>query len=355
MPVEIIETADPLTSVAQFRTSYIYEMLVSLHTLVVGQRHSDLATQAHIALDDAFWTELSDLYEPYQNGALFFELPVNYTNHNDVPGFIRYVQEMDAATFIFYFIGRVISIDDLREYQLDPDFIVSRLDDYCDGASHPRYGYTAALRETLKDVRGYQTRLTRLWERYWDPFFSDQSDALPERWSSAISEKSHILARSGGRTLLEHLTHKRSLPNYVPGDLPITEVTYVPVYYATALSYMYYGYGNVTVLFDSEATLARLNEIEERKEQALMITRALSDNTRLSILKLVAQHSSRMHGKKIAEQLDLSPSSVSRQLAQLRDSGLILEERHDDQTVTYRLVKDAIATLPDKILDYLFT
>ncbi len=62
-----------------------------------------------------------------------------------------------------------------------------------------------------------------------------------------------------------------------------------------------------------------------------------------------------MHGKRIAETLELSPSAVSRQLAQLRDSGLIVEEHHGDQTVTYSLVTDVITTLPEKILDYLFS
>ena len=94
---------------------------------------------------------------------------------------------------------------------------------------------------------------------------------------------------------------------------------------------------------------ARVTELEKHKDEAVEVARSLSDPTRLRILKLIAEHSWHWHGKKIAEKLDLSPSTVSRQLTQLRDSGLLIEERHDDQTVTYRLVEDAIKTLPEKI------
>jgi DNA-binding transcriptional ArsR family regulator len=355
MPVEIIETTDALTHLVQFRSSPVYEMIVSLHTLVAGRRHLDWAAKARAALGADLWAELEAIYRPFQEGVVLFEFPVDYADHQDVPGFIDYVRAMDPATFVFYLIGRIIPPYELKRYKLDPEFVADRLNHWCETTSHPHYPYLDAIKKLLLDVPAFQTRLTDLWERYWTEFFQDEVKPLAAHWSQAIADKEHLLARQGGTALFDFITGKKRMPDNLPSDYPVKAIVCVPIYFVTAPSYLFFGYGNVTVLFNSEATLARISEIEQRKDQALLVTKALSDTTRLNIMKLIAGHDGFMHGKRIAEKLDLSPSSVSRQLAQLRDSGLVSEERHDDQTVTYWLIKDAITSLADKILDYLYS
>ncbi len=214
---------------------------------------------------------------------------------------------------------------------------------------------TPALRQAFVDIPTFQARLVALWQRYWDQFFNGQVAGLPARWRDAISEKERLLAHYGGRGLLEAVTGKTELFRELPVGQPVTEVILIPVYFASAQSYVFFGYGNQTILFDSELTEARRTEIDLNKQAALEIAKALSDSTRLNILHLIAQGHDAIHGKKIALKLNLSPSAVSRQLTQLRDSGLIVETPHDDQTVTYQLVENAITSLPGKILDYLYS
>jgi len=108
------------------------------------------------------------------------------------------------------------------------------------------------------------------------------------------------------------------------------------------------------VLFDSERTEARRTEIERGKEQALTVLKALSDGSRLDILRLIARHEAEMHGKKIAAKLNLSASAVSRHLSQLRDAGLIEEHMHEDRTITYRLQQTVIERLPNMLFEYLW-
>jgi len=355
MPVEVIETTDALTNLVQFRSSPVYEMIISLHTLVAGRRHLDWASKARAALGAEFWAELEVIYKPFQEGVVLFEFPVDFPDHEDVPGFIEYVRAMDPSTFVFYLIGRIIPRNELKRSKLDPEFVAERLNEYCDTASHPHYPYIEEMKKQLLDVPAFQRRLTDLWDRYWTGFFQNEVKPLVAHWSQAIADKEYLLARQGGTALFDFITGKKKMPENLPSDYPVTDIVCVPIYFVTAPSYLFFGYGNVTVLFNSEATLARLSEIEQRKDQALLVTKALSDNTRLNILKLIAGHDGHMHGKRIAEKLELSPSSVSRQLAQLRDSGLVSEERHDDQTVTYWLVKDTLTSLADKILDYLYS
>jgi DNA-binding transcriptional ArsR family regulator len=116
---------------------------------------------------------------------------------------------------------------------------------------------------------------------------------------------------------------------------------------------MFYGYGNVTVLFDSERTQARIAEIEQGKERALAVLKALSDSSRLDLLRVITQKEGQLNGKKIAEHLNLSASAVSRHLAQLKDAGVILEDTGDNRAVTYRIQWDALRDLPDLLQDFL--
>jgi len=348
MPVEIIETTDSITALMQFRTSTIYEMLVSLNTILLGQHHTDLTGRMRQTLGDSFIEELSQASGRFWHGGALLEFAVDYPDHHDVPGFIEYVRQMDENTFLFYLTGRIIPAKQIAATHGDPALLVEAMSYY------PHHPDEATMRPVMEDVRAFQTRITGLWERYWTGFFQYELAGLPERWADAIADKEHFLAREGGRALLELLTTSDKMPDPLPPNQPWTEIVCVPVYFISSRSYRFFGYGNNTVIFDSERTEERIRLINQNKEEALNVAKALGDSTRLSILQLIAQGEHHWHGKRLAEKLDLSPSAVSRALAQLRDSGLIAEEHHDNQTVTYRLVRESITSLPGKILEYLF-
>ncbi|HID05597.1 MAG TPA: ArsR family transcriptional regulator, partial [Armatimonadetes bacterium] len=123
---------------------------------------------------------------------------------------------------------------------------------------------------------------------------------------------------------------------------------------APAPIYVFYGYGNITILFDSERTEARVAEIERKKEHALAVLKALGDRTRLEILRLIAQHEDQINGKRLAAKLKLSPSAVSRHLAQLKEAGLLVESSPDNRAITYRLQREALTGLPDVLLEVFY-
>lgn len=354
MPLEMMEATDPITALVEFRTSAVYEMLVSLDTLVKARRHLDWVEKSRAVLGPDFMAELTALHKACF--LLDVEAAVDYPDHHDVPGFIDYVRNMDAATFIFYLIGRVISREQITKLNLNVDQIMKQVDDYYQGRKHSLEDDNSGLRKAIADVTSFQERLTALWAHYWNTFFSTEITQLASRWAAAIAEKERVLARDGGQALLELVGSKHDkLPEPLPVDQPYTEVVFYPVYFTSTPNFFFFGYGNITILFDSERTEARITEANRAKEESLEITKALADSTRLGILRLIAQNGDEMHGKKIAHRLNLSPSAVSRQLAQLRDGGLIAEEHHDNQTVTYRLIKETLTSLPDKLLDYLYS
>jgi DNA-binding transcriptional ArsR family regulator len=98
---------------------------------------------------------------------------------------------------------------------------------------------------------------------------------------------------------------------------------------------VFYGYGSAQVLYDCSITRDHERKIEDYKAKSIVALKALADENRLKILKLISQNERLINGKKIAKKLELSPSVVSRHLAQLKDAGLIEEYSSDKRNITY--------------------
>src|ERR1041385_192062 len=156
MPVEIIETSDPITAMVQFRTSAVYEMLVSLDTLVKSRRHTAWVEKTRALLGPDFMAELMDLHK--SSFMLDTEAAVDYPDHQDVPGFIQYVRNMDPATFIFYLVGRVVPLEQIKKVNLNVDRIMKQVSAYYEGGKHSIED--SGLSAAIANVTVYQTRLT---------------------------------------------------------------------------------------------------------------------------------------------------------------------------------------------------
>jgi len=351
MPLQVIETTDPLANLIRFQTSAIYETIISLQVpLHRLKRHAEWIAAAEAALPPRFWQELNAIYVPFFKGGAFFELAVDYPDHDDMPGFISYVREMDPASFMFYVVGRIITREEITRLGMNAPLIreaveAEGLECWC---------IKAPLEQILDNVPQFQRRLASLWEWYWDDFFSDQIEHIRPHWERGLDEKVNILERQGGQALWDHVTGKPSLPPPLPADHPFTDISFVPVYLTPKPVYLFYGYGNITVVYDTERTEARRDEIARAREEALDVLKALGDSTRLEIMRLIVRSDGQLHGKQIATKLNLSPSAVSRHLAQLKEAGLITEESPDNRTITYSAQTEVITGLPERILDYLY-
>lgn len=351
MPLQVIESTDPVASLMHFRTSTVYEMMISLQALLKPGARTEWAAGAHARLSPGLLDELAEVYGPFGNGSLFFELGVDYLEHHDVVGFVRYVRQLDPVMFMFYVVGRIITPQEIERSGLTYEGLSGALgrspyESHCLCTSVP-------LQIILNDVPAFQNRLADLWQRYWDEYFADEVDRLPEPWEAALNDKHNLLNRLGGMGMYEHVTGKTELMPPLPADHPVTEIVFIPLSLIPFPVYMFYGYGNITVLFDSERTEARIAQLEQQKTQIVDLLKALGDSSRLDILRLVAQYGEMMNGKKIAHKLNLSASAVSRHLAQLKDAGLILEETQDNRTISYRLQEQALTALPVLLREYL--
>src|SRR5258707_6851958 len=150
MPVEFIETTDPLTAIVQFRTSTVYEMLVSLNTLLLGQRHTDLAKRVRAALGPSFIKDLREECGQFWHGGALFEFAVDYGDHHDVPGFIQYVRNLNADTFLFYLIGRIIPPKGIAATRGDAHLLVEAMNYY------PHHPDEWSMQPGMRDVPTFQ-------------------------------------------------------------------------------------------------------------------------------------------------------------------------------------------------------
>jgi DNA-binding transcriptional ArsR family regulator len=351
MPLEVIEASDPITDLIQFRTSEIYEMMLSLQVIHTGQRHVAWAQGARQAMGEAFVESLSELYAPLLDGIIFYELAVDYPD-DDVPGLIDYTRKMDPHTFVFYALGRLFSPEEIAQTGLVPSEVKAMVESFPD---YDRYHCLRVPLDWVDDVRGLQYRLADLWETYWEQYFSQALEELRPYWLRGLREKEKFLMREGGQALFEHVTGMKNFPPQIPENQPYEEIIFIPLYLIPRNVFMFYGYGKIIVLFDCERTEARIAEIERTKDEVLQTLRGLGDENRLKILRLIAHAEGQIHGKKIAHRLDLSPATVSRHLAQLKDGNLISEESLDKRTIVYRLKKETLTALPDVLMDYLYS
>ncbi len=352
MPFEVIDNLDPLTRIIHFRTSAVYELVISIRTLLKpSRRQEDWAAQASSALSPDLLQELSYLYQSFSDGGLYFELPVDYPTHDDVPGFFDYVRGLSDTRFLFYSVGRTIELDELKRLPRNGDAIRAALV----ARSEQYEWYGRDLDPILADIPGFRDRLVNAWEAYWDGFFKEAIREFEPIWAAGLQDKRNILEREGGRALVEKVTGRSDLPPELPPGMPITSVTFTPVCLLPSRVYRFFGYGNVTILFDPQYTEERKLAIEQAKAEAMATLKALNDETRLEILHIIVQHQKgHPHGKVIAEKVGYSPSAVSRHLALLKDGNLIAEEPHKN-LITYRFQKETLISLVDKLLDYLYS
>lgn len=350
MPLRVIETTDPLVDQVSFRTSAVYEMLISLTALLAPHRFSSWTRTVQERLGDPFFDDLRTLVAPYLDGVAFVEFGTDYADHNDVPGFIEHVRQMPRDQFAFYMLGRTFTREELKASHLKPD-AVRRL---CVAVDELGCSTLTPL-QWLDDVVGYQQALCDLWLCYWEKVFGDEIEGLRSHWMHGLHRKEAIFERDGSGGLLKHIIGKSELPPNHPPDYPLETVVFIPIYFTVKRVYMFFGYGNVTILFDSQLSESREAQIAQARAAALSTLKAMSDENRLKILRLIVLSAGTMSGKKLAEKLCLSPSAVSRHLAQLKEGNLISEQSEDNRTITYTLNKDTLTALPDAIMDYLYS
>ncbi|MBN1686678.1 MAG: winged helix-turn-helix transcriptional regulator [Spirochaetales bacterium] len=349
MPLHQTASYDPLTAMTQIRTSQVFEMLISLQGIVDSWKMQDLAEETKNALGDEFLTETTTLYRRLFICCIFAELAVDYPERDNVIGFIEYVRSLPLNELLFYLLGRWFP----RE-SIPPDFnreLVEKLIEEHAEASEFRQMYPELT--WIDDLASIRDNICRMWERYWNGFYRDKVADLRELLIRSMNEKQDYLEQHGGTALYREITGHDELPRPVPADMPITRIELIPLCHTPRNVYIFYGYGSAQVLYDCSMTEDRQRKADDYRTKSLAALKALADENRLKILKMISQNERLINGKRIAQKLDVSPSVVSRHLSQLKDAGLIEEFSTDKRNITYSFQISRLRALGQDIEAYI--
>ncbi len=331
MPLHQTATYDPFTAMMQIAKSNVFEMILSLPGIIDSWKMQDLAEEAKAALGHDFIAETKDLYKKMFTCCVFTELAVDYPDRNDVEGFLDYIKTMPANEFIFYLLGRWFPRESIPA-DFSRETIQGLVDNHSESEEIKQTYPDLAWVDDLETIR---RGICRVWGVYWNGFFRDKTASIEELRIRSANEKQDILEQHGGLELYKQITGHEELPDPIPVDVPITSIELVPLCYTSRKVFIIYGYGSAQVLFDCSRTREHEQEIDDYKARSLVALKALADENRLKILKMISQNERLVNGKKMAQKLELSPSVVSRHLAQLKDSGLIKEYSTDNRNITY--------------------
>ncbi len=349
MPLQQTASYDPLTAMTEVKTSRIFESLISLQGIVDSWKMQELAEEVRIALGDEFMDEATALHRKLSLCCVFAELAVDYPDRNDVEGFIGYVKSMPPHRFLFYLLGRWFPPE-----SIGPDYtkeLIERLIEEHEESEDIKQLYPDLA--WVDDLESIRDRICGIWERYWNNFFYEKSAEVQALFTRSVNEKQDYLDQHGGTELYKQITGHDELPTPIPTDMPITKIELIPLCHTPRNYYVFYGYGSAQVLYDCSITQDHQRKVDDYRTSSLAVLKALADENRLKILKMISQHERMINGKKIAHKLDLSPSVVSRHLSQLKNAGLIREYSTDKRNITYSFEFSTLRTLGEELEAYI--
>lgn len=326
----------------RLQTSVVYEVMAALRSLQISSR-TDCAISE-------LWEDLKFFYGNFDYGAQFAELAVDYPYHHSFEGFIDYVRQMSLPKFLYYVLGRYLSIEDIEvclSPVRKPDRIVSLL-------RSKGVDCNEAYDKLLSKPEHYQKRLVRLWEGYWCKAREQILECEP-LWNEAIERVQELISVDGWQHVVEQLLTGRKLPPQFPEGFTLNQIILVPSVKMTLRYFIIWGFGSTTIVFDAirllhyyKGTRNPGSRIVLDPTDSLKRISALSERTRLEILRLI-YHRPDARAVDIAASLGLSQAAVSKHLALLEDAQIVRKVKRTNR-FTYEILEENVSKLSSEIM-----
>jgi DNA-binding transcriptional ArsR family regulator len=214
----------------------------------------------------------------------------------------------------------------------------------------------------LEDPGAFACEFARVLEDYWTAAFAAEWTEVDAVLSDSIAESGRLLATFGIWPVLGRLPpHFRPDPErrVLEIDLPHEHSVVVSADNPLVLAPSVFVWPHLLVNCDAPwptslvyaaPALARDAAARIPPAELTRILRALADDTRLSVLKLIAERPRTT--QELSQLVGLSMSGVSKSIRLLSDAGLVTARR-EGYYVVYRLASDRIAALGSDITRFL--
>lgn len=205
--------------------------------------------------------------------------------------------------------------------------------------------------DLVDDPRAFAARLADMLDRYWRAGFAEEWERIEPLLARSVVESGRMLAADGIRPVLGRLpAHCRfdAARNELVIDLPHEHEVAVTADRPLVLAPSYFIWPHLlvncddpwpTALVFAAPALARDAEPRLPPEELLRTLGALADDTRLRILKLIAERPRTT--QELAPLVGLSRAGLSKSLHRLADAGLV-SGRRDGYYVVYSLAEDRL-------------
>ncbi|MBU0492615.1 MAG: metalloregulator ArsR/SmtB family transcription factor [Chloroflexi bacterium] len=349
-PLQIMEALPPPQERIRFRTSPVYEMMISLHVLRYPDEYpasADWVQRVRQGLTPDQTDALEFFYTRFYGGMGLAEIAEGYADHDDVDGFLRYVEALGDAEFLWYPLGRVNPLAEVAAVLAGQDTLANLIarNDYITAEQMPEF------EPLFADPAGSRERLLALWRSYWQAIFAAECARYRAGWEQSITAAQARLSQTDVEVFLEDLGVCSSSRQFlVDNDMP--EIWLVPSYFRDTRPLSFYSDDRMTILYDAR-TYARRHVMSERMlNEALTVSKALNDGTRLRLLGHIYRDEHNGTVAELAEVLGISQPTVSRHLRILREAGVLSEQRVGNR-VYHTVNLDRIASLSDSLLSFL--
>ncbi|HZQ82134.1 MAG TPA: DUF5937 family protein [Gaiellaceae bacterium] len=209
--------------------------------------------------------------------------------------------------------------------------------------------------ELLDDPAAYAVRLARFLERYWCTAFESEWQRIEPLLAHAITESGRTLAAEGvwavlgrlpptcrvdvqRRELLIDLPHEHALRIDAANPLVLVPSVFVWPHLRVNCDPPW----PIAITYTASA-VARNAEPKIPPAELLRVLRALADDTRLRVLKLIAEKPRTT--QELAPLVGLSNAGLSKSLQRLAEAGLVTARR-DGYYVVYALAPEQLDALP---------
>jgi DNA-binding transcriptional ArsR family regulator len=260
--------------------------------------------------------------------------------YEDWASFSDFVQARPIDDFLCILLNNDIPLDEISRLRKDPKRAAAWRDRL---TCYSRMEPEAAV-WIFSEPEAFRSQLLAFVAANRTAAFEEKLTELHPRFEAGIIAVRERLKGRDPISVAEELSKK---PFKYPRDF--RTYTFAPSYFVGRKNLYSWGEGN----FLLACTLSHIEEnLTEKAKELAERVKVFGDRTRLDMLRLLSEGPS--YGKAIADRLGLTTATVSRQLDQLKEAGLVSEDRADASNVKLvRLKATAISELFGQIQGFL--
>jgi DNA-binding transcriptional ArsR family regulator len=205
-------------------------------------------------------------------------------------------------------------------------------------------------------------RFVKLLSDYWEAAFEEEWGTLEPALAETVADAGRRIASEGVYTYLRGLSPQLLIDpgqHEIRRDLPHEHTVEVGSTAQLVLVPSAFVWPHVrlncdlpwppTIVYPAPFSLA-VNRSKLPSDEVVHVLRALADDTRLRVLKLIA--AGERSGQELAPLIGISQAGLSKHLRLLARAGLV-DARRDGYYVLYSLAPDRIGTLSEALLSFL--